>query len=808
MVSYLNFKKAVFFTLLLAYFLLLTLSSSALAQEVYVFKGRGTAHGVGLDMAGVAALANQNRSYVDILKTYYTGITLGSGYDNKNIRVGILFANPVQVTSASNYRLKINVGGSEQQFTVPANEVVTVSYANGVYTTQTNSWGTLVAAGYTVFEPISSPLKLLNNGRRYRGRIVVRYATATGRLWAINRLNIEKYVYGLAEEPNDWPTEAQRTLAVAGRTYGLYKVLVKSPWWPENFDVDATLGSQYYLGYDAERPNLRLAVDDTKGQVALYNGQIIVAAYHGNSGGHTESIENVWGGYLPYLRGVPSPWTPIYYWGKNNEFTFSRLQLEQLLNQKLGGAVGTLYRLDFSDRTPSGRVRKVKIIGSKGTTEVWGYAQFANWLGLPSALIDSTGEDNWQNFILINNPYNQKASGYLLFYSGNGLVKKVPLTVNANSRKSILIDSFLDFLGVATKVQLNQPVMAERATYFALGNNQEVSGGRGIWGKALSKRWLFAEGSTKDSFSSWFLLFNPNSVPANVTAYFYKNGQKITKKLSLPAYSRREVFANNVAGLANSEFATEIVADQPIAAERAMYFIYAGKNGGHSSVGTPRAFYNWHFAEGYINPNYENYLMLFNPTDYPNSVSLVFFHEKGVINKTYMLNPKTSLRLKLNDILPEGAFSTKISGSVKLVAERSIYFNSNGTVGGNNTIGVASPGQNWFFAEGATYNSFVQFLALSNPNPIAGTVTIRYILPTGQSLRQTVNVQPASRATVLLNNFIGANKEFGLQITSSVPVVPERVSYFHDGSNSGGEVTVGTKKAYYNWYFPEGYTGP
>lgn len=802
--SYLKlFQKAVFLFVLS----LLLFNSSALAQEVYVFKGRGTAHGVGLDMAGVAALAKQGRSYVDILKTYYTGITLTGGYDNKSIRVGILTDNSLQVTAASEYRLKVNVGVSTQTFVIPANEVVTVSYANGIYTTQTSSWGSLVASGYTVFEPLDSPLKLVNNGRRYRGRLVVRYATSTGRLWAINRLNIEKYVYGLAEEPNDWPTEAQRTLAVAGRTYGLYKVLVKSPWWPENFDVDATLGSQYYLGYDAERPNLRAAVDYTKGQVAVYNGQIIVAAYHGNSGGHTESIENVWGGYLPYLRGVPSPWTPIYYWGQKNEFTFSRLQLEQLLNQKLGGAVGTLYQLDFSDRTPSGRVRKVKIIGSTGTKEVWGYAQFANWLGLPSALIDSTGVDNWQNFILLNNPYNQKASGYLLFYSGNGLVKKLPLTVSPNSRKSILIDSYLGFLGVSTKVKLNQPVMAERATYFTLGNNQEVSGGRGIWGAALNKRWFFAEGSAKDSFSTWFLLLNPNSVPSKATAYFYKNGQVIAKKLFLPAYSRREVFANQVAGLAGSEFATKIIADQPIAAERAMYFVYAGKNGGHSSVGT-RPNYSWHFAEGYISPNYENYLILFNPTKYKNKVTLVFFHEKGVINKTYMLNPKTSLRLKLNDILPEGTFSTKVSGSVKLVAERSIYFNNNGTVGGNNTIGVVKPGQNWFFAEGSTYNSFEQFLTVSNPNPIAGMATIRYILPTGESVNQTVNLQPTSRSTVLLNKFIDVNKEFGLQITSSVPIVPERVSYFHDGSNSGGEVTVGTKKAYYNWYFPEGFTGP
>ena len=47
------------------------------------------------------------------------------------------------------------------------------------------------------------------------------------------------------------------------------------------------------------------AVNTTIGEIVTYNGEIINAFYHANSGGKTEIASGVWGGKdYPYLQSV------------------------------------------------------------------------------------------------------------------------------------------------------------------------------------------------------------------------------------------------------------------------------------------------------------------------------------------------------------------------------------------------------------------------------------------------------------------------------------------------------------------------
>ena len=50
------------------------------------------------------------------------------------------------------------------------------------------------------------------------------------------------------------------------------------------------------------------AVMSTRGEVLVYDGQVIDAMFHACSGGMTENSENVYANALPYLRGVESPY--------------------------------------------------------------------------------------------------------------------------------------------------------------------------------------------------------------------------------------------------------------------------------------------------------------------------------------------------------------------------------------------------------------------------------------------------------------------------------------------------------------------
>jgi stage II sporulation protein D (peptidoglycan lytic transglycosylase) len=50
------------------------------AVERFVFTGKGWGHGVGLCQVGAFGMARAGSSFEDILKHYYTGITLQTAY--------------------------------------------------------------------------------------------------------------------------------------------------------------------------------------------------------------------------------------------------------------------------------------------------------------------------------------------------------------------------------------------------------------------------------------------------------------------------------------------------------------------------------------------------------------------------------------------------------------------------------------------------------------------------------------------------------------------------------------------------------
>lgn len=88
-------------------------------------------------------------------------------------------------------------------------------------------------------------------------------------------------------------------------------------------------------------------------------------------------------------------------------------------------------------------------------------------------------------------------------------------------------------------------------------------------------------------FQEWLTLQNPGSVDATVTiTYFVQDGgAEGPRTLSVPAGTRKTVYVNENAG-PDLQFSAQVVSDQPIVAERPMYFDYNGVwTGGHDVVG-------------------------------------------------------------------------------------------------------------------------------------------------------------------------------------------------------------------------------
>lgn len=199
----------------------------------------------------------------------------------------------------------------------------------------------------------------------------------------VHTLNLEKYLYGVvaAEMPASFELEALKAQAVAARTYTVNRSRFPNKDHPDANVCSDSAHCKAYLSpdklqekFEANPENLqkiKQAVDSTRNEIAVYNGEPISAVFHSTSSGMTENSKDVWGGDLPYLVSVESQGeeaSPRYTETK----TFSFEEFRQKIN---AGAAKVAFSDDpkswFSDweKNDSGSIRTVSVCGVsfKGT---------------------------------------------------------------------------------------------------------------------------------------------------------------------------------------------------------------------------------------------------------------------------------------------------------------------------------------------------------------------------------------------------------------------------------------------------------
>ena len=138
-----------------------------------------------------------------------------------------------------------------------------------------------------------------------------------GDLTVVNIVDLETYIKGVVpyEMSNSWPLEALKVQAVCARSYA-YINIHSGKHTSYHFDVCNTTDCQAYYGAGTNSSSYQAnertdqAVDETAGEYAWYDGQVIEAFYSSSHGGASESVYNVWGFLfgavpLPVRRGGP-----------------------------------------------------------------------------------------------------------------------------------------------------------------------------------------------------------------------------------------------------------------------------------------------------------------------------------------------------------------------------------------------------------------------------------------------------------------------------------------------------------------------
>lgn len=154
------------------------------------------------------------------------------------------------------------------------------------------------------------------------GIIVRLFRHDTGK---VEIIPLEDYVTGVvaAEMPALFPEEALKAQVLAARTYVVKRMVAggivnnyhegadvcDDPTHAQAYITTETMKEQWgKIKYYQYYYKIRMAVDNTSGEIITYQGQLIDPVFHAACGGHTENAEDVWKFAVPYLRSVACPY--------------------------------------------------------------------------------------------------------------------------------------------------------------------------------------------------------------------------------------------------------------------------------------------------------------------------------------------------------------------------------------------------------------------------------------------------------------------------------------------------------------------
>ena len=217
------------------------------------------------------------------------------------------------------------------------------------------------------------------------------------RVTAINRIGLEDYLLSVisSEMRSAAPLEFLKAHAVISRSWAVARMLSRAnPDAAESqvphgrYDVCADDHCQRYQGLTlAIGHDVRKAVDQTWGKVLKYDGRICDTRFSKCCGGRTELFSTCWEDRdYPYLQSVADPYcncsdrkilssvlndydleTPDFYsWDQR----YGVSELSALFAERTGEDVGEIESLEPVERGLSGRIKYLRVTGTKGSVTI------------------------------------------------------------------------------------------------------------------------------------------------------------------------------------------------------------------------------------------------------------------------------------------------------------------------------------------------------------------------------------------------------------------------------------------------------
>jgi hypothetical protein len=456
-----------------------------------------------------------------------------------------------------------------------------------------------------------------------------------------------------------------------------------------------------------------------------------------------------------------------------------------------GGAAGTPTGPGFGDANNTVNISLATFSNRlyAGTTnqiagcQLYSFDSSTTWY-----LAEGATAGGFETWVLVQNPNPTPVNVTLSFQTGAGLMPGPVDTIPGNSRRSYLVDTYVDTFDVSTMVAADSDVVCERAMYWTPEGSTVRSVGHDSIGVVNpASTWYMAEGATKGGFETWVLVQNPNPGPVNVDVKFQTDtGEVQGPQETLPGFTRKSWLVD--AYVDTFDVSTRVDSYMgDVVCERAVYFTpdgYTTRQVGHDSIGVVSPAYTWYLAEGATAGGFETWVLVQNPNDTAVNIDMKFQTNAGEVQGPVDGIPARSRKSYLVDAWTDTYdVSTRVSSTGgAVICERAMYESPTSPglrLLGHDSIGTTVGGLEWFLAEGATASGFETWVLVQNPNSVPVTIDMKFQTGGGEVQGPVDTIPAFSRKSYLVDSWVDTD-DVSTKVTSTAGgnIICERAVYW------------------------------
>jgi hypothetical protein len=401
--------------------------------------------------------------------------------------------------------------------------------------------------------------------------------------------------------------------------------------------------------------------------------------------------------------------------------------------------------------------------------------------------------------IAIANPNSQPVTARVTYLTSGGAVRRPDIRMAPMSR--VTINPANDGLASAdfsTQVQcLEGRTIAVDRTMFWKGPTAAAGEGHSSIGVSEpATSWYLPEGSSAWGFECWLLIMNPGSQDTDCAVTYMIEGQgPKTVHKTVRAHTRASFNMRDDIGQADASIMVNSAAG--VVPERSMY--RNDRREGHDSVGAEAPADDFYLAEGSTAWGFRTYVLVQNPNAEAATVALTYQTPNGPVKQPpFTMAPRSRKTVFVNEVVNGTDLSTHVHGSLPIVAERSMYWDSGRGEACHDSIGVPGPGPAFYLADGRSGSNggrdYETWTLVQNPNGSPVQISVTYMTADGTANKTFADTIPAnSRRSYNMADTISSGFA-GIAVSSKTAgsdIIVERAMYW-DG-RTAGTCTVGSQ---------------